>query len=291
MNEILQPDWSEWRCRASGINMMMSNSRENAPLTELQFKELTELDAKPNRTEKQGIRMAELIEKRERSKDVKLGDTAIGFLLDEYAWITEKKCSVTKELDIEQMRKGRLGEKEGRELLSYVEDYFYEKNDERLYNEFLSGEPDTWKGKSLQEAEAIPDVKVIWDYPGFLKKIVKPMEPEYADQLRGYGLLTGAKILFRANTLITTPETIRNGVKMRLFYQRAYATPEAPEFLAEWSVLEQSMIFEGIARHKRLHRLYVDPFTPTQEQAVYDRVKVCRDWLNDFHESYQLLNK
>lgn len=284
-------DWEKWRCRCSGINMMLSNSRENAPLTDLQVKELDELDKKPNRTEKQGIRMTELILKREKSKVVVLGDTAIGFLLDEYAWITEKKCSVTKELDIEQMRKGRLGEKEGRELLSYVEDYFYEKNDERLYNDFLSGEPDTWKGKSIQEADEVPDIKVIWDMPGFLKKMVKPMEPEYQDQLRGYGLLTGAKKLFRANTLITTPETIRNGVKMRLFYQRTYATPEAPEFLKEWEVLEQSMIFDSIPFHKRLHRLYVEPFTPEQEQAVYDRVKVCREWLNNFHQIYQQLNK
>jgi hypothetical protein len=235
--------------------------------------------------------MAELIEKRERSKEVKLGDTAISFLLDEYAWITEKKCSVSKELDIEYLQKGRLGEKEGRELLSYVEDYYYEKNNERLYNDFLSGEPDTWKGESVQRAEAVPDLKIIWDMPGFLKKIVKPIEPEYADQLRGYGLLTGAKVLFRANALITTPEPIRNQIKMRLFYKRDYATPEAPEFLAEWGPLEQSMIFEGIPRHKRLHRLYVDPFTPEQTQAVYDRVKVCREWLTNFHEMYQKLNK
>lgn len=283
--------FDKWRCRCSGINMMMSQSKENAPLTELQVKELEELDKKPNRTEKQGIRMTELIQKRENSKNVVLGDTCISFLLEEYAWITEKKCSITKELDVVYLQKGRLGEKEGRELLSYIEDYYYEKNEERLYNDFLSGEPDTWKGKHIRAAEAVPDLKVIWDLPGFLKKIVKPIEPEYADQLRGYGSLTRAKTLFRANALITTPESIRNQIKMKLFYKRDYATPEAPEFLKEWEPVERSMIFEGMPHHKRLHRLYVDPFTPQQEQAVYDRVKVAREWLNNFHEKYQKLNK
>lgn len=288
------PDWHQWRCRCSAISKILTNSRENAPLTDLQEIRLRELEKKADCDEitpKQRLELTSLIQKKEISKEVKLGDTAISYLLEEYAWLTAKKCSITKELEIEQIQKGRLGEKEGRELLSYVDNYYYEKNEERLYNEFLSGEPDTWEGESVHNATGLPDIKIIWDYPGFLKKIVKPMEPEYAAQLGGYGILSGAKKLFRASCCITTPPEIRNSIKMRLFYKRAYLTEEDPEFLKEWAILEQSMIMEGIPHHQRVHKAYADPFTDKEVVSLYDRVKIGRDYLSSFHELYLKLNK
>lgn len=268
----------------------MANSKENPPLTELQVKELAELEAKPTRTEKQGQRITELVQKRENSSKVVLSQTAIDYLLEDYAWVTEQKCSITKELEIEQIQKGRLGEKEGRELLSYVDDYYYEKNEERLYNDYLSGEPDTWRGESIRKADECPDIKIIWDYPGFLRKTVKPIEPEYEWQLKGYGILTAAPKLFRAACCVTTPEEVRNSVKMRLFYKRAYLTEEDPDFLKEWAVLERSMIMEGIPHHRRVHKLFVLPATQQEADAILERVKHCREWLNNFHTKYLQLN-
>jgi hypothetical protein len=290
MKEPIQ--WDKWLCRASGINKMMSNGRGNEPLTEKQDEALAELYKKHESgkiTEKQKLTMAALELKDQRSKLPTPGDNCISFLLEEYAWITEKKFSISKEFS-SPIRKGRICEAEGRGILSYVDDYYYEKNEQRLYNEFLSGEPDTWKGESVHNAEEIPDIKIIFDYPGFLNKIVKPMEPDYADQLRGYATLSGAKKVFRANALVTTPASIREGMKMKLFYQRDYTTPEAIEFLEEWAPIEQAMIFDSIAFHKRLHKLYVDPFTKTEEYAIYERVKICREWLANFHIMYNTLN-
>jgi hypothetical protein len=31
--------------------------------------------------------------------------------------------------------------------------------------------------------------------------------------------------------------------------------------------------------------------TSTEQSALYDRVKIGREWLNNFHEAYQKLNK
>src|ERR1700753_3925157 len=112
-------DFSAWKCRCSSISKMMANSKDNAPLTDNQIKELAELEAKPTRTEKQGLRIAELVLKLEKSKDVVLSDTAISYLVEAYAWETEQMCSITKEMDVEYFDRGRKTESESIELLSF----------------------------------------------------------------------------------------------------------------------------------------------------------------------------
>jgi hypothetical protein len=284
------PDWSKWLCRCSSISKILANAQGNAPITEIQLKRLKELDEKPTRTEKQGIELTELIQKRENSKTIVLGEVAIGYLMEVYAWETVKKCSVSKELDVDFIRKGKMGEKEGLELLSYCENHFYEKNTERISNDFLSGEPDTFKGKSIMEAEVIPDIKIIWDYPGFLKKINKPADLDYRMQLAGYADISGASEAFVANCLIDTPEVIRNDYKRKLFYKGEYTSEESPDFLAAWAPLERSMIFKDIPVLQRFNKVPVPLFTANEQLAVYERVKYCREWLFNFDQKYKTLN-
>jgi len=268
----------------------MANAQGYAPITEIQLKRLKELDEKPTRTEKQSIELTELVQKRENSGKVVLGDTAVGYLMEVYAWETVKKCSVTKELNVDFIQKGKLGEAEGLELLSYCENHLYEKNTERIFNDFLSGEPDTFKGKGVKEADVIPDVKIIWDYPGFLKKINKPADPDYRLQLAGYADISGAKEVFVANCLIDTPEPIRNDYKKKLFYKGDYLTEESPAFLAAWEPIERSMIFSDIPVLQRFNKVPVPLFTDQERQVIYDRVKFCREWLENFHAAYLKLN-
>jgi hypothetical protein len=67
-------------------------------------------------------------------------------------------------------------------------------------------------------------------------------------------------------------------------------TPESPEMLKEWPKWEKSMRFDHIAPHKRVNKIKIDPFTDSKRQKFYDRVKMGREWLNNFHERYQKLN-
>jgi hypothetical protein len=93
--------------------MMMANSRENAPLTEKQEEEMLELRKKEydgKLTFKQGARLTELAIKKEKSSQVVLGDTAVAFLLECYAWETQGMVSVTKEIEIEAFDRGRQTE-------------------------------------------------------------------------------------------------------------------------------------------------------------------------------------
>ena len=87
---------------------MMSESRSNAQLTELQVKELEKLDDTHFKTERQKERHAELVLKQEKSKEIVLSDTCIAYLMEHYAWVTQKMVSVSKEMDIDYLNKGKI---------------------------------------------------------------------------------------------------------------------------------------------------------------------------------------
>lgn len=268
----------------------MSKSMANPCLTEKQALRLVELEAKGIVTGKQQEEMADLLVKRANSSKIVLSDTCIAYLMEVYAWETARKVSVSKDMDIEYIQKGRLVEPESIELLSFVENTVYTKNEQRVSNDFLTGCPDIYVGETIMTATKITDIKSIWDYPTFLCKIHKGLENGYTDQLRGYMDITGARESEVANCLITMPEVIINDYRRRLLYKMNVATDENPEYKAFMAELEQSMNFDDIPPHKRVYKLPVEPFSDFEQQAVYDRVKVCREWLCQFDEYYNNLN-
>jgi len=292
-------DWSKFKVRCSAISKVLANSKENAPLTDKQVIELADLDKRTTLTAVQATRRTELITKRENSKNVVLSDTCIAYLVEAYAWETQKMCSVTKEMDVEYFTRGRLTEPESIELLSFVDDTVYLKNEERYENEFLSGIPDVLHveigmvppGVEEAYASAIRDIKSTQDYPTFLYKIHKGVDPGNREQLQGYGDIMECEDLAVVFTLPTMPEVIREQYKWRLANKMQATTIESPEFLRAWSELERSMIFDSIPAHQRVYKIPVEPFTPSEKQALYDRVKHCREWLANFHERYLKINK
>lgn len=270
---------------------MMANSKENPPLTEKQEQELAELEARPTRTEKMALRVAELVEKRTRSTDVILSDTCISYLVEAYAWETEGMCSITKEMDVEYFERGRKTEPESIELLSFVDDVAYLKNETRFDNDFLSGIPDVLKISDDFKAKRIRDIKSCKDYPMFLYKIHKGVDPGNREQLAGYGDILDCGDLEVDFTLPTMPQSMREGYKIKLAYKMNAAIDQDKEFDRAWANLERSMIFDHIPAPRRVYKIPVEPFTPNEQAAVYERVKVCREWLNSFHENYLKLNK
>lgn len=276
----------------------MTNSLENAPLTDLQEIKLRELEKKADCdeiTSKQRIELTRLIQKKEKSREVKLGDVAIQYLLEAYAWETEGMCSITKEMDVEYFERGRKTEPESIKLLSFVDNMVYQKNEERFENEFLSGIPDVLHYWSLRDysdkARTVRDIKSCKDYPTFLYKIHKGLDPGNLEQLQGYGDILECEDLAVVFTLPTMPEEMRNGYKMKLAYKMNAAIDQDPEFEKAWANLERSMIFDHMPPQKRVFKIPVAPFTEAERQTVYERVKVCREWLHNFHTTYIKLNQ
>lgn len=269
---------------------MLSNSQGNAPLTELQIKELSDLEARVARTQKQAERITELVLKRENSKVIILSDTCIAYLMEHYAWVTEQAVCVGREMNIDYFKKGKLQEGEGIKLLSDVDGVEYIKNTVRLYNDFLTGEPDVIKGIDIYMADLNYDTKLSWDYPGFLKKINLPVEIGNKQQIQGYLDLSNAPVGYVADVLVNMPESIINDYRFRLAKEMNCIDTYLPVFVEAEQKMLKSMIFDRIPKEKRVFKKQVLPFSQFEQQKVYDKVKVCREWLFNFDEMYNKLN-
>jgi hypothetical protein len=292
MSEI---NFDEFKVRCSAISKVLSNSQSNPQITEKQTEVLAKyrkkLDEGGKITENQQLEMAALIEKEANGAKIILSDTCIGYLMTEYAWKTEGMISVNSEaMDLVAMKKGKEVEAMSGKLLSLIDDVEYKVHKDRIYNEYLSGEIDFYHGEDVMSAARIVDNKASWDYPIFLKKLHTGLEGGQKEQVQGYCDITGAGEGTIANTLVDTPDEIIEEMKYRLSKKMGCVTTEDTEFLKEWAKWERSMKFTHIPIHKRAHKIPIEPFTPFEKQKLYDRVKVCRDWLNNFHESYQKLN-
>lgn len=292
-----QIDWQNFKVRCSAIHCVLSNSRSNPVLTEKQAVKLAELQKRDNLTEPMKIELADLLVKKGNGSKVILSDTCIAYLMAEYAWKTERMVPITRELlDVPQMTKGTLVEADSLLLLSKVDGVLYRPNmdadghRERICNDYLSGEVDAYLGESIMTATVIPDVKSIWDYPTFLCKIYEPLTNANDWQIKGYMDISGASEGFVANCLTDTPPETIEKIKYKLLNKMNVATEEATEFKEKWETLERSMTFSQIPEHKRVFKKKVEPMSDTQRQFLYDRVKVCREWLNTFHETYQNIN-
>lgn len=284
-------DFSKFKCRASSVRKILSNSQSNPQITEKQLARLSELEAKPVLTDKQREEMADLLVKKSNKDKVILSDTCIEYLMEVYAWETRRMISVNKEaIDAMQIRKGKEGEKEAITLLSRVDKQLYQQHKERISNDFLTGEIDAYLGKHIYAAHNVTDIKNAFDYPVFLKKINNGLENGQKEQVQTYGDITGAQDLYIANCLISfSPEMIED-MKYRVLRKLNCATTESPEFIEKWADFERSTNFEQIPIQQRVFKIKVEPFSDFERQKVYDRVKVCRDFLCAFHEKYQSLS-
>lgn len=283
-------DFDSFKCRCSSIGLIMSNSKDNPSITEKQTEELAELEKKEALTKKQKEKMAELLLKKENSKKVILSDSCVSYLMEWYAEKTAGKLPVDREtMDLDAISKGKLMEEDSLLLLSNVDGYYYEKNEERVSNEYLTGEPDTFVGEHIINAEAIIDTKSVWDYPTYLKQINAKLQPIYVSQIKGYGDICNTQELYVAKCLVNMPEEMIESYKTRMAYKLKLDVNDIG-FLNYFDKLEQSMRFDDIEERLRVHKTKVEPFTILEKQQVYDRVLSCREWLFNFHEKYLLLN-
>jgi hypothetical protein len=288
-------DWSSFKVRCSAISDVLSDSKSNPALTEKQEKKLAlyrkEVDAGKMLSPKQYADLLYLSGKEGNKSKLVLSDSCVSYLMTEYAWITEGMIPVSKEqLNLVAAKKGNMTELSGISLLIQIDKLEYKIHKDRIYNEFLSGQIDAYVGEEVMKAIIIADNKSSWDYPTYLVKLHKPIEREHDYQVKGYMDITGAQAGFISHTLVDCPEGLIEDARWALTRKLNAATPESPEVLEEWPKWVRSMKFSHMPVHKRVHKITVNPFTKPEQQKLYDKVKVCRDWLSDFHEKFQKKN-
>jgi hypothetical protein len=130
-----------------------------------------------------------------------------------------------KDLTNKYVEKGKAVEPQSIELISVLDDKYYEKNEEERENEWVIGTPDVVD-------DDIHDVKSSFEAETFLPMIIEPLEKMYDYQMQGYLWLWDKQVAKVRRCLISTPDSIINGEKRKLLYKMDVATEENPEYKA-----------------------------------------------------------
>jgi hypothetical protein len=194
-----------------------------------------------------------------------------------------EKYGRSKDISSKYIEKGLAVEEDSITLISRVRKQILFKNDTRLSNEYITGEPDLFVGPGIRLAGEVIDCKSCWDIHTFFEHKIKPVNDEHFYQLQGYGELTGARNLTVAYTLIDTPDVLVNQEKDRLRYRMGILTDLNEDYIKACNEIDRESKFDDIPMEDRLIE---QKFLHAAEVIgnVYERIKTCRTWLNRFAE-------
>lgn len=173
------------------------------------------------------------------------------------------------------VEKGLSVEEDSITLYSRVKRVYFKKNNTRLKNDFINGEPDLYTGLEISAADSIIDIKSSWDLYTFTRAKYSPVNKQYWWQLQGYMALTGAKESRLAYCLINTPEQMINDEKRKLMWRMGVATDEDKTYLRACEEIDRNMTYDDIPMVDRVNEILI-PRDDEAIQRIYDRVKECR---------------
>jgi len=179
------------------------------------------------------------------------------------------------------IEKGLAVEEDAITLLSRHCKTFYKKNEERISNDFVSGVPDLFIGKTILEAIEVIDIKASWDIFTFYNSINEPLNPFYYSQLQCYMWLTGARTSRLVYCLVSTPETIVNDQKRRLAWSMGLIDEfDNPDYVRASELIDLNSNFDRIPIAERIHERVIE-FNPDHIEQLKERIIYCRKWLNE----------
>jgi hypothetical protein len=205
-----------------------------------------------------------------------LSETAKKHLIKIYC---EEYWGRRKEITSKYLEKGKQVEHESIQLISFLDDTIYEKNEEKKENDYVIGTADV-----VTETE-IQDVKSSFEADSFLPYVVEPLEKNYVYQIQGYMWLWGKKKGRIRRCLINTPESIINDEKRKLLYRMDVISEESPEFKIAAAEIEYNNIFDDIDPSER-HISHEIDFDEDFPEKVKQKVEKAREFLQYFHQKH-----
>jgi len=280
-------DWSKVLFRCSCLGKIMTEGKGSV-LTDKQQERINELQSKEKRTEKQEEELSSLIAK--KNAPPRLSDTCISYLKEVYVHNKYGKEPIGGAERSKYTLKGKAVEDESIMMLSRIDSAHYEKNKERFYNSYLSGEPDIIVRDAQGYPVEIKDIKSSYDYATLLANYGSQLNPLYYAQMQGYMALTGADKAEVDYCLVNMPQEVIESEKRRIFYAINPVTEEDPYYKSQIERIEWNMTFDEIPINERILRFSVernDDFIT----RTYKRIDECRKWLQDFDNEFSSLNK
>lgn len=224
--------------------------------------------------------------KEKADKDAgKLGLTCQKELLKIYNMV---KYGREKDITTACMEKGTMVQTESIKLYSRVEGKIFTENNDQLENDFFTGKPDVFFGKTILKAEEVDDMKNSWELDTFMPNLIEKVDKGYEAQLNVYYDLTGAKGGNIVYTLVSAPINIVEGEKRKLLYSMNVISEESPEYLRAAAELEKLMIFDDIDYRERVIKVPV-PRNDELITKMKSKVPIFRQWLSDFDKKHMAL--
>jgi hypothetical protein len=204
-----------------------------------------------------------------RSKSDPLSETTKTYLQE--LWI-EEVYGRRKEISSKEIEKGNLVEDESIDLLSKLEDRFFNKNAKRYENEYFTGTPD------IVEDDEVIDIKSPYDIWTFSKK--DGNDKDYYWQGQCYMELTGKKKFRLAYVLTDVPLHLIEDEKRVLVYRLGLLGKEetAGYFEMEEQV-EKNYTYSDIELKDRI-KIFEFEYSDKEIEKAKQRVLECRDYLN-----------
>lgn len=156
----------------------------------------------------------------------------------------------TEEITSKYMDKGNKCEEDSITLYSRVSKKLYKKNEVRLSNRFVTGEPDLVDSDKIEESEEGADIKTAWSLITFLNyKLDKKVKHDYDWQGTTYmALIPKAKKWKIAHCLVNSPAQIIMDEKFKLQRQLGFVDPimaDADEsYVKKCQQIERNHIFD-----------------------------------------------
>ena len=173
-----------------------------------------------------------------------------------------------------QLTKGLRHEEDALTLLARVLKTMVKKNEERLYNHFITGIPDTFIGETIRQAQKGYDTKVCADYWTFPDRDEElPSENEF--QNHGYMYLTGATEWSTVHTLVNSDADEIIELKKKVWYGMGQPADTDEEYRQACINIEKNTIFN------------IEDFL--RKNPYYDFTLPLKDWQFDLSLSERVL--
>lgn len=281
--------------RCSGLAHIMADG--NA-ITEKQLLQIAELEEKAvgpkGLTAKQAEELERLINKRDNPE---LSEGVKTHLIDVFA---SHKYGRREEIKNKFLDKGNDREEDSITMVSRHTGIYFLKNNIRLRNNFIQGEPDLFVGKDIEHATDIIDTKTSWSLHTFLRTKYKKLDLDYYWQGQGYMDLTRAKTHTVAFCLVNGTADLIIAEKRSLAFKMKIQDESDENFKKGCRQIEINHIFD-IAAFKNEYpgfpfdndvnnwswdipkedRIFTITFDRNDEdiRKMHDRVLQCREWM------------
>jgi hypothetical protein len=233
-----------------------------------------------------------------RDKSAAISETTIKHLVDVFV---SAKYGRREEITSKFLDKGNEREQDAITLVSLITKDFFVKNTERLFNEYIQGEPDMYRGEHVRKAEITRDTKCSWSAHTFFRAKMAPVDKQYWWQAQGYMALTGAATAFVDYCLVNGTAHAILEEKRRASYKYGIDCEQDEAYIEECRQIERNHIFDmeafqreniGFDFHSNLnewrwdipkeerHFAFVIKRDEVKIQQLYQRIRDCRDWMN-----------